>query len=124
MTPDEARNILDKVIFWNYRFIVTDMPDFYLQGVYLDADVDTSKREDQHTRKWRLSQWMTKSELVATAFKLVMTSMEHRAREGFTYNGQRIYGPHFNVDDLAKLAETTLRDKRPTPDSHGVVGGH
>jgi hypothetical protein len=45
----------------------------------------------------------TRSEIVQTCIKLVMTSMEHRAREGFTYRGKRVFGPHFDVDAIWQL---------------------
>lgn len=75
----------------------------FLQGLYYDRDIYTGRRELQHTRKWLLSPSMTDSEIVQTAFKCAITSAEHRTREAFTYKGARIFGPHFDVDDLVKL---------------------
>nr|WP_315206420.1 hypothetical protein [uncultured Albidiferax sp.] len=46
---------------------------------------------------------MTPSEVVQTALKCVLTSLEHEARENFKYKGAPIFGPHFDVDDLAVL---------------------
>jgi hypothetical protein len=51
-----------------------------------------------------LSTFMTKSELVQTAFKAVMTASEHEIRETFTYKGRRIFGPHFDVEALWSIA--------------------
>lgn len=85
----------------------------YLQASYMDGDAYTGHSEMQHTRKWQLSEHMTKSEFVQTAFKCVVTSMEHRAREMFKYKGQRVFGPHFDVDALCELAANNKLDVRP-----------
>lgn len=52
-------------------------------------------------RKWYLSPHMTDSEIVSTAFKAFLTAEEHECRERFRYKGQRIFGPHMDVDTLA-----------------------
>lgn len=91
----------------NYYFFVSPgHGGVYLQARYLDNDVYTGEIEHQFTRKWLISPHMTKSEVVQTAFKCALTSMEHRTREGFKYKGKRIFGPHFDIEDLHKLAET------------------
>jgi hypothetical protein len=64
----------------------------------------TGEVETQHGRKWILSKHMTKSEVVTTAFKAVMTAEEHEIREKFRYGGRMIFGPHFNVDALHEVA--------------------
>jgi hypothetical protein len=56
-------------------------------------------------RQWRISQHATKSEVVQTAMKAVLTALEHEAREEFLYADTAIFGPHFNVDDLVVLAK-------------------
>lgn len=92
------------VEFMNYRFTVRDSHGgIFLQAQYMDADIYTGTPELQVTRKWLLSPHMTESEVIQTAFKCCLTSMEHRAREAFKFNGKRIFGPHFNVRDLAQI---------------------
>ena len=54
-------------------------------------------------RKWRLSQYMTHSEVVQTAFLAVLTTLEHEARERFTYRGRTIFDPHYDVEKLWSL---------------------
>lgn len=76
----------------------------YLQAGYDEADVVTGVVERQLTRRWFLSPEMVKSEVVSTCFKCIITSVEHRTREHFTYKGRRIYGPHFDVDALHSIA--------------------
>lgn len=72
----------------------------YLQAHYEEADTISGQIDTQYTRKWFLSPEMSKSEIVATAFKCVLTSMEHRTREWFLYRGRAIYQPHYDVDAL------------------------
>jgi hypothetical protein len=104
MTLDDMRVILEDVRVPEFFFAVFGTEsECYLQGSYMEADIATSQLEGQHTRKWKLFQHMTKSELVQTAFKCYLTSMEHRAREHFKYKGKRIFGPHFDVEALVGI---------------------
>ena len=84
----------------------------YLQASYWEPDVHApdAPRKLQKTRKWRLSGHMTDSELVFTCLKCVLTSMEHRTREWFTYKGERIASPHFDVEDLVRLCRQGRAD--------------
>ena len=93
--------ILQHVTYEHGTFRVAP-DDSYLQFV----------SEGQHGRKWRLSPHMTRSEIVQTAFMAVLTWEEHECRERFKYKGQRVFGPHFNVEALAKLCEQGQLDIR------------
>ena len=96
-----AQKAINDVSFEAYRFVIAEGErGVYLKAEYDEEDVYTHKRAVQHTRAWILTPAMTKSEIVQTAFKCVITSMEHRAREGFLYKGARVFGPHFDIDDL------------------------
>lgn len=108
-TPETIGEWLANVEFQNYRFIVREgHGGLFLQAEYEEPDTYTGKLETQWTRKWLLSPNMTESEVVQTAFKLCLTSMEHRCREDFKYHGARVFGPHFSVRDLL----TVCRDGR------------
>lgn len=50
-----------------------------------------------------MSQHACRSEIVGTLFKLVLTSLEHEARELFRMNGQAVYDPHVDVNALASV---------------------
>jgi len=84
----------------------------FLRGSYEEADVDTGVKEMQLTRRWFLSPEMTKSEIVQTVFKCVMTSMEHRCREWFRYRSKAVFGPHFDVDALWDICADGKFDRR------------
>lgn len=101
-----ARSILADVKLEGYIFEVSaGHGGVYLRGIYWDEDVYTKKLERQTTRKWLLSPFMTRSEIVQTAFKCAATSFEHRVREGFLYKGRRVFGPHFEIEDLWGLCK-------------------
>jgi hypothetical protein len=90
-----------------------DSNPMFLRAQFTAKDIVTGEPAVQHTRKWLLSEHMTRSEIVATALKCVLTSEEHEAREDFTYRGQRIFGPHFDVEYLVSLCEDEATDVRP-----------
>lgn len=116
LTLDAMRTILTDVRFMDYTFEVHEdgvgTGRLYLQARYDEADIVTRAVEEQHTRKWWLSPYMTKSEFVQTAFKCALTSMEHRTRENFRYKGSAVYGPHYDVDALLEVCKAKRFDYR------------
>lgn len=115
MTREDILDLIHLCEFENYAFRLLDTSDaghWYLQAVYLHPDIVTGLPERQYTRKWLISQHMTKSEIVQTAFKCCITSMEHRCREAFKYRGKRIFGPHFDVDALHRICADKEFDVR------------
>lgn len=99
-----ARAIVQHIRFLNYIFAVREAhAGVVLYASYRDMDIYSRVDEWQQTRKWSISPAMSDSEIVQTAFKLCITSFEHRCREAFTYRQARIFGPHFDVEDLVKL---------------------
>ena len=93
LTLDEMREIVSRIRCLDYEFHVLTKGEVpYLQVRYVEPDIVTGDPTDQHGRKWMLSHHMVRSELVQTALKAVLTSMEHRAREHFFFEGQRVGG--------------------------------
>lgn len=92
----------------------------YLHAFYAEQDTVTSLPAIQYTRRWFLSPEMTKSEIVSTAFKCVMTSMEHRTREWFTYKKRAVYMPHYDVDKLYEICED--RETRASTPLGALIG--
>ncbi len=107
MNIHEMRAVVGEVSFPDYEFFVGESSHgfLYLQAEYDEADTVTGIVERQYTRRWALSPEMTKSEIVSTAFKCVLTSMEHKTREHFLYQNAAIYHPHYDVDDLLAICE-------------------
>ncbi len=87
----------------------------YLQIEWNDEDnYNPGQPYRSKGRKWLISPYMTRSELVLTAWKAVLTAVEHEIREQFTYNGRTIMHPHVDVDVLWRSAAQSS-DVRPDP---------
>ena len=95
--------------------------EMFLQGSYLEQDVNHGRMEKQFTRRWLLSPEMVKSEVVQTVFKCVMTSMEHRVRELFKYRGRAVFGPHYDVDALWMICDEGHLDYRGRDSKEAAV---
>lgn len=103
MTKSHLEYLLSQVTYKDWKFIVgTYSTRFYLQLEF----------GDQKSRKWIISPHMTKSEIIATALKAVITAEEHEVREAFKFKKQPIYSPHYDVEKLVALCEHNMFDKR------------
>ena len=101
-----AIDIVGECDFPGQNFIVDIGADgVYLQSWYLERDTVTGKMEKQWTRPWLIKPYTSNSDIVRTAFKCIMTSMEHRIREWFTWRNRAIFQPHFEVEQLWNLCE-------------------
>lgn len=97
MTYDDASLICSCIEYKNWTLRLNREP-FFLQWVFAETE------GIQRSRKWLLSEYMTRSEIVGTALKAALTAEEHEGRESFRYKGKKIFGPHFDVDRLVDLA--------------------
>jgi len=101
---------------WDFIIGVDGDRNFLQVGFWeqdnMSVDKTTAPREYQKGRKWLLSPYMTKSEVVQTAFKAVLTAEEHESREKFTYRGKCVFGPHFSVDALHDVCQAGKIDIR------------
>lgn len=117
---NEIREIIERVSFKDRSFVLLtpDSGELFLQMQYWDTCVDTGLPEKQHCRKWRISRYMTTSEIVQTCFKAVITSQEHIAREFFEYRGEAVFCPHYDVEQLVELCRSGKQlDAREPNDS-------
>src|SRR5689334_18912147 len=97
----EAQAIIDDVQYDDWAFdLVPESDDRLFLRVRFKADGGT-----QLGRKWLISKFVTKSELVQTCLKAVLTALEHEAREHFRYKGRGVFGPHIDVDHLVTLVD-------------------
>jgi hypothetical protein len=95
---------LSAVRFHDYIFQVKERQDcLYLQAMFQAPDYRHGGETIQYTRQWMLHPDMTLSEFIGTVFKCALTSVEHEARESFTYRGKAIFGPHYDVEKLHSL---------------------
>lgn len=94
---------------------------FFLQIRFLapDNDLPEGPQYMQFGRKWLLSEHMTKSEVIQTALKAVITAEEHEIREQFLYKKAAIFAPHFDVDQLWEFAQSGNEDiRKPKNQNH------
>ena len=105
LSTETILQTLDDITFrdWNIN-LRYDVGRPYLQVSFMEEDIETGEISQQRGRKWFLSFHMTKSEIVSTALKAVLTAVEHEAREQFRYKGRMIFGPHFDVDALVEFS--------------------
>ena len=101
-TLQEIRDIVGLCSFDDWNILVRmDGNRPYLQVHTPNGkDAETGLPMEWTGRKWMLSPHMCKNEIVATAFKAVMTAMEHEVRESFRYRGVAIFNPHQDPDKL------------------------
>ena|ERR1700733_7348629 len=106
----ECKAVIDGCTFPEYTFLAEyEDGALYISATYDEADTITGNIEEQHTRDWVLDMAnVTKSQIVATCFKCVLTSMEHKTREWFTYQNKPIFNPHQDVDKLLEITEARL----------------
>lgn len=104
MKIHEMRELIKLINYKDFKIIILD--DMSLVLEFKHGPIT------QRSRKWRLSEFMTKSEIVQTCLKAVLTVEEHEAREEFMFKGESIFGPHFDVDELYELCLGGALDKR------------
>lgn len=115
----DIKDILDDVKYKNWRLIfgLNDHANLrpYMQWEFDAPCAKTGATYKQKGRKWYLSQHMTESELVFTAFKAALTAEEHECREFFTYQRKRVMNPHISVQALLSVCnqEDVREDARP-----------
>jgi hypothetical protein len=108
MTKEQVAEIISKIEFKDWKFLLEPISDrgWLLQVSFMDRDIYTQEMELQKGRKFYISPYMVKGEVVKTAFLAVLQAMEHEVRETFLYEGKRILGPHIAIDALAEVANT------------------
>ncbi len=107
MNKIDILQILDDIEYRGWSFLVLPMGDgFCLQAAFYAGGAL------QRGRKWYVSTHATRSEVVQTALKAVLTAEEHEAREHFRYKGKAIFFPHFDVDELVEHRKHAKEDRR------------
>lgn len=99
---DHVLEVMQHVSYKDWRIAVRmDGDRVYLQCMFTAPRAETGEPHDVHGRKWFLSRFMCDSEIVSTALMACLAAEEHECRESFRYRGQRIFGPHLDVDAMA-----------------------
>jgi hypothetical protein len=106
LTDDDILRVLQDIQFNDWIFDLRfDSGRPYLRVRFAGPCNTTGTFQEWEGRKWFLSSPTSKSEIVQTAFKAVITALEHEARETFRYKGEAIFGPHFDCDLLVELCK-------------------
>lgn len=63
-----------------------------------------------YCRKWQLSNYMTKTEIVRTCHLAVIQAEIHEASELFKYKGIAVFNTHRDIDELAALKQLDKRN--------------
>lgn len=116
MNKDQVLGIVGKCRFENYSFHVDGDENIFVHASYCESDTVTGVMMRQRTRRWLISDEATPSDVVRTCFKCVLTSMEHRAREWFTYRDAAIFNPHFDADELVEIHRNALSPSKGSLD--------
>jgi len=112
MTLQEIRALLNDVRYLDWKFEAGENSAFtknrceqgyWLRVIFEADDSGNGHPAYMHGRRWIISRWATKSEVVRTAFLAIKTAVEHELRESFYYQGAAIFGPHFDTDKLVSL---------------------
>lgn len=131
MTPlDEQKlyfeEILSKVSYtrhggiWSLKLCL-DGTRYYLQVHCAGIEGSTDPDDGPWTgRKWLLSPYMVRSEVIRTAYKAVIAAEEHEIQEKFKYRDCAVMGPHMHMDELVDLIQAKkLHDETR---SNGMLG--
>lgn len=79
-----------------------------MQWEWETTDSNTGIPYQAKSRKWYISEYSCKSEVISTALKAAITAAEHEVREDFRYNDVQIFNPHVSIEFLASM-ETEVR---------------
>lgn len=102
LTMGDINTMLAEIDYKQHRFMVdTTDGGFFIRTRCEEEDVRNGEITVQFGRRWFISENASRGDVVRTAFKAIMTWEEHEVREYFLYKGQRIFDPHFDLDDYA-----------------------
>jgi hypothetical protein len=111
------KETLDKVSYPGLSFqLVSEDNTYQLRVQCLGTCNVTGEPMQWFGRWWRLSPHMIPTEIVLTAFKAVLTALEHEAREQFTYKGVAVLDSHIDVEELVRIRSEEKLDARPGTD--------
>jgi hypothetical protein len=106
-------DVVKHVNFPGYKFNVRPVEDdpesdyyehAFIQVEYVEPDVMTGVPETQRGRIWVIEPNWGITQIVQTCFKALLTSLEHRGREHFSYQGKAVLMPHFDMEQLLKIS--------------------
>lgn len=113
VASDIAYSIFGAVVWLEVRRDATaEGGRLYYQVHAERPDTYTGEMGEGAGGKAYLSPHMIEDELVQIGWGLFQSYVIHEAREGFTYKGKRIFGPHLKVSRLLEIADDTVTRER------------
>lgn len=104
LTIERVREILSNVACREYSFHAEQVQGgFHLSVEAIEADAYTAVPSLQRGRQWFIAETASPGEVVQTAFKAVLTWVEHEARESFRFKNQQVFGPHTDLEGLTAI---------------------
>lgn len=101
----DVRRVIADTTYPGYEFDVQLMEEgiYAVKGRFkAPCTVNGGAPVWQYTRSWLL-EYPSPGAVVGTLLKLVLTSLEHEAREMFLWKGKRVFDPHTDINALLAL---------------------
>jgi hypothetical protein len=83
----------------------------YLQVEYFAPCTKTGKSQWWRGRKWYLSEFMTRDEVVKTAYAAFKAVIEHEIMESFKVDDKIVFNPHTPYTELMKVSQKEVKRK-------------
>jgi hypothetical protein len=81
----------------------------YLQVEYFNYCTKTGNGEWWKGRKWYLSEFMTRDEVVKTAYVAIKAVIEHEIMESFKVDDKIVFNPHTPYTELMKVSQKQVK---------------
>lgn len=115
ITFKEAQEALEGVTYkdgWTFELQESESPsEFYIRLSCPVIDVYDGVTPRRAYGRWFPIPYLTKRDVVGTAFTACLMMEEHELREGFKYQGVAVFGPHTDLDTLVAMSGIT--DSQP-----------
>lgn len=105
LLPHEAHEIVGNIGAGSMTVTLTTTGDWYLQVSGMFPDAQTGMMTLQKGGKLYVSPHSTEGEIVQKALSACLSFMEHEVREGFTYEGVRLFHPHIDIRAVMQSAQ-------------------
>jgi len=89
-----------------------EVEGFLIRTTFKRPDRDSGEVQRGYGRWWHVPYDASESAIVKTAYAAARLILEHELMESFRYEGNRIFDPHHDVDDL--VAAVNHRAERGT----------
>lgn len=105
LTDNQIAEILSEIQYKDWQLFngCNEYGAPFLRVQFYERCSVTGQVELQRSRKWLLSYYMTKTEIVKTALLCIKAAAEHELLEAFKYKGVRIFNPHHSVEALIEI---------------------